>query len=168
MSPTSLPIRREAGLRGSHMLAVFLGFFGVIFAFNGYLVYSAISTYSGVVSKEPYRAGLAYNERIAAETRQEQLGWTDDLAAGKSGLIELSLRDRANAPVVGRIVTATVGRPSTSTFDRQLLLTERAPGDYATQSQPLEPGSWIVDVEVRSTASGEPEFRSRRRLWLKQ
>ena len=52
------------------MLWVFLGFFGVVFVVNGAMIYSAVSTHSGLVANEPYRKGLHYNERIDADERQ--------------------------------------------------------------------------------------------------
>jgi nitrogen fixation protein FixH len=58
---------RQQGLRGGHVLGAFLGFFATVFVVNGALIYSAISTYSGLVANEPYRKGLQYNERIAAD-----------------------------------------------------------------------------------------------------
>ena len=72
MSPTVLPTapRQQQGLRGRHVLWVFLGFFATVFVVNGAMIYSAVSTYSGLVANEPYRKGLHYNERIAAAERQ--------------------------------------------------------------------------------------------------
>ena len=59
------------------MLGVFLGFFATVFVVNGAMIYSAVSTHSGLVANEPYRKGLHYNERIAADERQARLGWTE-------------------------------------------------------------------------------------------
>ena len=61
------------------MLVAFIAFFGTIFLVNGTLIYEAISTHTGLVANEPYRKGLAYNERIAADERQARLGWTETL-----------------------------------------------------------------------------------------
>ena len=78
MSPTVLPpAPRQQGLRGRHVLWAFLGFFATVFVVNGAMIYSAVSTHSGLVANEPYRKGLHYNERIAADERQARLGWTE-------------------------------------------------------------------------------------------
>src|SRR5688572_2876208 len=80
------------GLRGGHVLAAFLAFFGVIFAVNGVFLYMALSTHTGLVAQEPYRKGLHYNDRIAAAERQQALGWTSDLRlAPESGALTLAL-----------------------------------------------------------------------------
>ena len=56
----------EGVITGRHVLIGMLVFFGVILGVNGMFLYSALSTYTGVVSDEPYRKGLNYNERIEA------------------------------------------------------------------------------------------------------
>ena len=95
MSPTVLPTapRQQQGLRGRHVLWVFLGFFATVFVVNGAMIYSAVSTYSGLVANEPYRKGLHYNERIAAAERQANLGWTDTLQVGRDGQVRMLLSD---------------------------------------------------------------------------
>ena len=60
---------RADNLNGRHVLIGLLLFFGTIFAVNGYFMFVALSTYTGVVADEPYRKGLAYNARIAADER---------------------------------------------------------------------------------------------------
>ena len=59
MRTRALPAARISGLRGHHVLAGFLAFFGVVLAVNGAMIYSAISTHTGLVAIEPYRKGLA-------------------------------------------------------------------------------------------------------------
>ena len=58
MRTRALPAARISGLRGHHVLAGFLAFFGVVLAVNGAMIYSAISTHTGLVAIEPYRKGL--------------------------------------------------------------------------------------------------------------
>ena len=92
MSPTTLPTaRRQQGLQGRHVALIFFTFFGAIFAMNGAMIYSAISTYSGIVSNEPYRKGLHYNDRIDADARQTRLGWTDTVSVSREGHIVVTL-----------------------------------------------------------------------------
>ncbi len=167
MSPTVRPApRAHQPLTGRHVLVALLTFFGVIFAVNGYFLYAALSTHTGVVSVEPYRKGLAYNERIAADERQSKLGWTADIVALRDGVVTLSLQDASGRPLSGQRVTGTVGRPSTNAFDRGLDLREINPGQYQSTLQPLLPGGWIAQIEIRSTGTADTLFRIRRRLWL--
>jgi nitrogen fixation protein FixH len=154
-------------LRGRHVLVAVLAFFGVIFAVNGYFLYAALSTHGGVVAVEPYRKGLAYNDRIAAEVRQQANGWTGAFDVAENGTVTLDLRRDDGNPLTGRHVVAVVGRPATTGFDATLTLRETLPGRYQTTVKPFAPGNWIASIEVRERAELEPSFRMRRRLWLK-
>ncbi len=169
MSPTTLPTaRRPTGLQGRHVAIIFFSFFGAIFLMNGAMIYSAISTYSGIVSNEPYRKGLHYNERIAADERQSRLGWIDTVALSRDGRLYITLTSRDGTPIRGGFVTALIGRPSTNRHDVRIDLREIAAGQYEAQAQALDDGSWTVAFEVRTRDHGdEPIYRARRRLWLK-
>lgn len=168
MSPTVLPTRhRQRGLRGRHVLLAMLGFFAAVFAVNGVMIYSAVSTYSGLVANEPYRKGLAYNERIAADERQARLGWSDSVEIGRDGRVALTISSGDGRPVTGLAIAAVLGRPSTNRHDIKLALSESKPGRYEAQAAPLGEGSWLIAAEARVDARAEdPVYRTRRRLWL--
>jgi nitrogen fixation protein FixH len=166
MSPVvSTTARRRERVQGRHVLAVFLGFFAAIFVMNGVLIYWAVTTHAGLVANEPYRKGLHYNERIAADERQARLGWTDTLAVARDGGVALLLKDSGERPVTSLKVDIVLGRPATTREDVRIALREVAPGRYEAQTAPLEPGSWLVALEARADA-GEPVYRKRRRLWF--
>jgi nitrogen fixation protein FixH len=170
MSPTLLPARcGPGGLRGRHVAIIFFSFFAVIFVVNGAMMYSAITTHTGIVSNEPYRKGLHYNERIADDERQSKLGWTDDVTIDRDGRVAIALVADQVRPVTGMKLVAQIGRPSTNRFDSRLNFRETAPGQYEAQAGLLEAGSWVVALEVRMDANAaDPIYRMRRRLWLKQ
>jgi nitrogen fixation protein FixH len=149
------------------VLVGLLAFFGIVFAVNFYFAFASLSTNTGLVAEEPYRKGLGYNKRIAADDRQAALHWTANLGVTPAGGVDLLLRDEVGQPIRGRFVAVSIGRPATERFDRTLVLTEAFPGIYSASTGSLEPGNWVVDAEVRA-AGGEPEYRMRRRLWLKQ
>ena len=144
-------------LRGTHMLAVFVVFFGVIFAVNGYFLYVAISTHAGLAAVEPYRKGLAYNDRIAADDAQTLLRWSAELKLDRAGMLVLSLHDDAGAPIANRRVAATIGRPSTVRFDQALALKEIGPGVYAAQATDVGAGTWVATADVRTASGREPD-----------
>ncbi len=155
-------------LKGHHVLMVFAGFFLVVFAVNGVFLYSAISTYSGIVSAEPYRKGLHYNQRIAADEAQTARGWQEALEVARDGQVTLRMTSRLGEPVEGLRVIGTFGRPSTAQHDVKLAFDETQPGVYATRIAPPSSGAWIVSFEARPI--GAPDaiaHQSRRRLWLK-
>jgi nitrogen fixation protein FixH len=152
---------------GRSMLIAMTTFFGIVFAVNGYFMFAALKTYSGVVSVEPYRKGLAYNDRIDASERQALRGWTDTVTLERDGRLSLNILDRDQAHVHELLISATISRPSTTKFDRGILLTEQSDGTYAAAVGELEAGNWILTLEARAGNTDEPVYRSRRRLWLK-
>jgi nitrogen fixation protein FixH len=160
------PRHVDGALTGWHVLAGFIAFFGVIFAVNGYFLYSALSTHTGIVANEPYRKGLAYNERIAFEARQQALGWSEVITAARDGRIVIDLRRAGGERVANVVVAGSIGRPSTAGFDRKLTFTQQD-GAYVADAGPLPEGNWVVDAAVRAAPDQEPIYRLRKRLWLK-
>jgi len=172
MSPTALPTarRQPEGITGRHVLIAFLSFFGVIFAANGVLLWQALGTHSGLVANEPYRKGLAYNQRIAAEEAQKALGWVDTIALDASGRTVATFAGSDGAPVSGLTVSVQIGRGASASHDQRLALVEETPGRYVAVAGPLEPGAWIVNLEARkpgAAGAADPDYRQRRKLWLK-
>ncbi|MGE0848457.1 MAG: FixH family protein [Hyphomicrobiaceae bacterium] len=168
MSPTVLPTApRRTGLRGGHVLGIFLGFFAAVFLVNGAMIYSAVTTHSGLVANEPYRKGLHYNERIAADGRQASLGWTETLEVGRDGSVRLALTEADGRPVRGVSIAGVLGRPSTNRHDLALTLVEASPGRYEARTSPLAEGNWLLSLEARLYEAADPIYRMRRRVWLK-
>ena len=158
-------------LKGWHVLAGMIAFFGVIFAVNGVFLAAALSTHTGIVSKQPYRKGIDYNDRIAAGERQQALGWSADADLDtKAQRLLLKLMDRNGRPVTGLMAQAVIGRPATEQFDLSVPLLEAAvPGTYDAQVGDLAPGSWLLQIEISEPQSQGSEivYRLRKRLWLK-
>jgi nitrogen fixation protein FixH len=168
MNPAVFTFARKEGLRGAHVLAAMVGFFGIVLAVNGAMIYSAVSTHTGLVAIEPYRKGLHYNDRIVADERQQRLGWTASLDVRSNGTVLLRLLEADDRPVRGLKVLASLGRPATSRHDIKLSLIETEAGAYeAAAAPPLATGGWLFSFEVMRGESTEPVFRGRRRIWLK-
>ena len=166
----SRTVTKADELTGRHVLLIVIGFFAIVFAVNAYFVTIALSTHTGVVSNEPYRKGLKYNERIAAAGLQANLGWHDEVALAPDGRqLHVAIRDSTGQPVRGLTLSATLGRPATAKYDVTLPFEEREPGDYAAVTERLEPGAYIASVEVSDPARlGDGVlYRARKRLWLK-
>jgi nitrogen fixation protein FixH len=167
MNPASLVARRPRNVNGRDVLVVLLSFFGVIFAVNGAFIYAAVSTHTGLVANEPYRKGLAYNERILADERQAQLGWSERLEVGRDGHLRLALAERDSGPVRGMRVQGVLGRAATNRHDINLAFVETAPGQYEAQGPELAAGSWLISLEARPVEGAQGTYRLRRRLWLR-
>ena len=156
------------GIQGRHVLLAMVVFFGVVFAVNGVFLYSALSTYTGVVAQAPYRKGLQYNQRIGDAEKQDALGWREEVRVERHGLT-LRLFERDGRPVTGLKVAGFIGRPSTNQQDIRVALREASAGIYSAQLEALQAGSWIVNLEAWLSAAGKDEvtYRTRKRIWLK-
>lgn len=152
-------------LKGQHVLGALVGFFGVVFAVNGVFLVSALRTHTGVVAVEPYRKGLAYNDRIALSDAQIALGWHDTIAVDRSGVVVVTIAASNGEPVSQLRLTGRIGRAATETQDVRLTFSETASGQYRASTAELAPGSWVVEINAER---GEADYRARRRLWLAQ
>lgn len=160
--------RYDGTLQGHHVLAMLLGFFGAVFAANGFFLFSALSTHTGVVAVEPYRKGLAYNARIAAGQRQNELGWAETVNITPGGKVSVVLAGSASVALPALDIVGSIGRPSTASNDRALRFVEMEPGAYVADAGALDGGAWIVSIEARAAGSvNDALYRARRRLWLK-
>jgi len=161
------PGKAARPLTGRSVLIMLICFFGTIFAVNIYFLVSALSTHTGVVAQEPYRKGLAYNDRIAAGERQNEMGWDVAVDVAPGGRAKLTFTGLDKKPVTALNVTATIGRPATEREDRKLRFAETQPGQYEADGGTLGAGHWVIAaVATRAESSGEPLYRLRKRLWL--
>lgn len=158
----------RGGLRGGHVLAIFLGFFITVVAVDGLMIYQAVSTFGGLETQDAYRKGLAYNQRIAQDAEQSLAGWRDEVkVVGSPHRLHVALRDQSAAAIAGKRLIATVGRPATERFDMTLELVEISPGIYEAALPAASEGSWIVDLSAYdANASGSPLYQARRRAWI--
>ena len=157
-------------LTGRHVLFALLAFFGFVFAVNGYFIDQALSTNTGVVSNEPYRKGLKYNERIAASERQAELGWRDEIKLASTGdRLSVGIRDKDGKAVSGLALTATLGRPASESDDITVTLIETPEGIYETALPPRAAGTYIASIEAVDPGRAEEGilYRAKERLWLK-
>jgi nitrogen fixation protein FixH len=130
----------------------FVAMFGVIVAVNGIMVMSALDTWSGLATNDPYHHGLKYNRKIAEVERERKLGW--QLASGfhatAPGRGELRLRafDRNGRPIMGAKVVAKVVRPVTFGLDFTVALAGRGAGLYAAAVRFPKRGLWEVRYHI--------------------
>jgi nitrogen fixation protein FixH len=94
----------------------FVAFFGFIAAVNAAMVALAIRTHSGVVTEHPYEKGLAYNEVVQAEEKQEALGWKGSIEY-KNGVLIFTLHNQHNIRINLEKMTATITRPTQQGMD---------------------------------------------------
>ncbi|MEM9247941.1 MAG: FixH family protein [Pseudomonadota bacterium] len=159
MADTGIMARRDARprpereLKGWHVLAMFLCFFGTIIAVNIFMASKAVGTFPGVEAKNGFVASQSFQERRAA---QEALGWTVG-ARLADGVLEIVFTDAAGAPVEVATMEAIVGRPTHVYADQTPEFTYRR-GVFSTPLT-LPEGNW--DVRLVAHARDGTVFQQR-------
>ena len=140
-------------LKGWHAAGIFAGAFGLIFTVNGFMAYSAVSSFPGVETKNSYIASQTFDARRAA---QEALGW-DIEARLMRGEIVLTITDADGRPVQAETLDAIVGRPTSTAQDIRpdFVFDGRA---YVAEAT-LAPGNW--DVWLKAVARDGTPFEQR-------
>jgi nitrogen fixation protein FixH len=152
-------------LTGRRVLAIFLGFFLLVFSVNGLLIYKALKTFSGEVVAHPYERGLAYNRDIAQAREQILRDWKVEayvapLASGETE-IRVTVLDGAGAAVSGVEWSAVLAAPADLARDVRVKLEATAPGRYAGKAA-IPAGQ--RDLVLTASRGGEEVFRSRSRI----
>jgi nitrogen fixation protein FixH len=140
--------------------------FGVVFAANGALIYTALSTLHGEEMENSYDASQAYNGRLAAARAQSELGWTVDLSTRQESggeRVVADFRDRAGAPIAGLDVRARFLHPFDRSADREALLASDGQA-YEGVAGALHAGRWTLVIEARQ--DGKVKFTSDNKVTL--
>jgi nitrogen fixation protein FixH len=124
-------------LTGWHVLAIFVGGFGIIIGVNLFMAYNAVSTFPGMEVSSSYADSQSFDERRAA---QEALGWNASIELPGDGTLVLHMVDDQGVPVAPAELTALLTRP-TSRENDQLLDLARVNGAFVAPAD-LEDGQW--------------------------
>lgn len=135
-------------LTGRHVLAAMVLFFAVIVGLDVLFATLAYRSFSGEVARDPYTAGIAYNEILAQRARQDALGWRVTAAVEEDRMV-LAWRDRAGRPIEGLELAAHLVRPATESGRRPLPFRADGEGRYIADLSG-HPGAW----DLQATATG--------------
>lgn len=143
----------------------FVGFFALLFMFDGIFVYLATSTHTGVVTEQAYQKGVDYNDTIAAVDAQNALGWQGEITYSADGQLNFKVQDGNASGISGANVVAEMTRPTHNGVDFDQPLKEIAPGIYqAPVKFPLD-GIWDVRVYV---SWQQKQFQTAQRIIVQQ
>jgi nitrogen fixation protein FixH len=155
-------------LTGWHVLAMFGALFGVMLAVNILFVVLALKTFSGETD-HAYINGLRFNETLAANARQSELGWKMSLGlerpTGGGAVLEARLTDKQGQPLTGAMMKGSIGRATDAKEDRNLSFVETAPGIYRAVIDQLRPGRWRFAASAK--VAGAPQFETETTLSLR-
>lgn len=143
-------------IKGWHVLAGFVGAFGVIIGVNLVLAVNAVKTFPGLEVKNSYVASQHFDENRAA---QESLGWAVRADAA-DGMVKLAITDESGAPVRVKDLHAVVGRATHVKQDVEPVFAFN--GQVYEAPVTLGDGNW----NIRMTAVAEDGTTFRQRVVL--
>ena len=135
----------EKEIRGGHVLAMLIAFFGVIFAVNFLLAYLANSTWSGLVVENGYVASQNFDKDLAKARAQEALGWNVGFSFDKSS-VKITFADAKGAKIDSLDLTGRLQRTVTDKEDQVLTFGWMGWGVYSAPAR-LAPGLWEVEID---------------------
>ena len=138
--------------RGAWIPWIFVGGMLLVVAVNGVMIRLAIGTFSGVTVERPYERGIAYNEIIAAQKRQDLLGWTAEatlrpVADGTE--VRLRLAGRDGEPLGEVALAAHIERPLEPASRIELEFRREGRGVHVARPVGLRPGQWDLTIDAR-------------------
>ena len=132
-------------IKGGHVLAMLIAFFGVIFGVNFVMAYLANSTWSGLVVENGYVASQNFDKQLAKAKAQEALGWNVGFSFDKSS-VKISFADAKGARIDTLNLTGKLQRTVTDKEDQLLTFGWMGSGVYSAPAR-LAPGLWEVEID---------------------
>lgn len=147
---------------------LFVAFFGVVVAANSFMVYIAMTTYTGLETDNHYLKGLHYNAALEGARAQAERGWKVDLSfqsqAARKGIVGLNLRDRYGNLLNGSVVKVSFIRPTSADHDVTLELPYIGDGRYGTDVELPFSGNWDLRVIIDHPTG---DYQNQQRVWVK-
>lgn len=137
----------EKELKGGHVLAMIIAFFGVIIAVNMVMAYLANSTWSGLVVENGYVASQNFHNDLARARAQEALGWNVGFSYDKDS-VKVTFADARGAKLDKLNLTGKLQRTVTDKEDQVLAFGWMGSGTYTAPAR-LAPGLWEVEIDGR-------------------
>ena len=156
-------------LKGWHVLAILVAFFGIVATVNGVMMRIAISTMPGLDARNGYDVSQRYNKEITAARAQAALGYTANMVvqrAGAGARVTIDLKDRAGEPVTGLAMRARFEHPALRARDVPVPVIEQGPGHFVGAAERIADGNWTLVVEALREAGEHPVYISRNRIAL--
>ncbi len=165
MSTITAQGRAPRLITGRTVLIYFLGFFGIVFAMNFYMVRVAVSSFSGVETESSYKAGLSFKNDIAAAHAQDARHWSVEatLQRGDNSGMIITARDAQGQALAGLIAEVRLAHPTDKRRDVVLAFVELTSGRFKNLT-PMPEGQWDLIIGLKRET--ETVFRSKSRIAL--
>ena len=155
--------KRPFEVRGWHVLAMLLAFFGAIIAVNVGFAIVAVRSFPGEDVRRSYLQGLRYNDTLAERRAQAALGWRASATLKERArlvLVEVSLTARDGRPLTALTLNGALQRPTDARLDRELAFEQKAPGHYVARVDDLPPGAWRLRARAEDAQGDGLDFES--------
>jgi len=137
---------------------LFFIFFAVIIGINAFYIYLANKSWRGVTTQDAYEKGVAYNEVITQNKKQQEMGWKVEIKYQrideKNGSLLVKLSDKNSALIKDANIRAEIKRPTQEGFDFKAPLVFKDGVYEAKISFPMK-GQWDITLDI---ARGEERF----------
>lgn len=155
--------KRPFEVRGVHVLAAMLAFFGAVIAVNVAFAVIAVRSFPGEDVRRSYLQGLHYNDTLTARRDQAALGWR--AAAGfapqtAEAALEVTLTRRDGSPLDGLSLDGALQWPTDSRLDRALVFEPAGGGRYVARPGDLPAGRWRLRARAADDSGGVLDFES--------
>ena len=131
---------------------LFVAGMGVVVLANAALIYFAAHSWTGLEVQHPYENGIGYNKALAAQARQEQLGWTIEArltGAPDGAVLTLAITGPDGQPLTDLDVRARLERPIGAAETQRIELAPAAAGLYTAAAAALQPGQWDAEITAQ-------------------
>jgi nitrogen fixation protein FixH len=165
MTASSLPVDPRQEARSRRIALTILGVFAaVVLLVNGFMIATAVRTWTGLAVDGAYERGLAYNQTLDEARAQAERGWQSEIGftstAPLAGTLSFRLADASGRPIHGAEVEAVMFRPTQGGSDFRVGLVGVGDGTYRMKVSFPEVGVWDAYLVAR-TAQGPYHRRER-------
>ena len=126
-------------LSGKFVAWCFISFFALIVVVNGIFAYKAVTTLPGVVTKNAYEKGLAYNDMLEKARSQPKIS---QQVSYDDGALRWELIDKQGAFIINAVVDARIIRPIKDGNDFDIGLKHMGEGVYEAEISLPFKGLW--------------------------
>lgn len=163
-SSTEMP-RTGWRLTGTHVLAMMVGFFGIIITTSIIFTVLAVQSFRGEDVKGSYRQGLDYNTTLSERAEQGGLGWkasvnTVGTLSERALIVKISDGSRT---IDGLVISGRLRHPVDSNLDRPVEFDVQADGIARADISGLM-GQWTVEAVAQGA---DKRFKFQRDLDLR-
>ncbi|PHS23745.1 MAG: ferredoxin [Robiginitomaculum sp.] len=116
-------------VKGWHVLAGMIAFFGVVIGVNTVFIIKATGTFPGMSVSHPFQKGIHYNQTLEAREIARAEGWKAHFAIENAAAVVVTIQN-TNGPVDGLSVSVRLQWPGLPHEDRNLKLLPSGPGEY--------------------------------------